>query len=225
MSDSLSPIERALDYRFRDSSLLARALTHSSSGAPHNERLEFLGDAVLEMVISAALFSRHQDLDEGVLSRWRAALVNRKSLAGLARRLQLGDSLQLGSGESKTGGRQRDSILANAFEALVGAAFVDSDYDNVRDVVLRVFGERLNAPDAPATLVDSKSRLQEELQSRALPLPSYSVESITGLEHEQTFHVLCEISASGIRTEGEGGSRRAAEQAAAARALSRLQHA
>lgn len=225
MSDSLSPLERALDYRFRDSSLLARALTHSSSGLPHNERLEFLGDAVLETVISAALFSRHPDLDEGVLSRWRAALVNRESLAGLARRLQLGDCLQLGPGEFKTGGRYRDSMLADAFEALVGAVFVDSGYDSVRGVILRVFGERLDAPDAPATLMDSKSRLQEELQARALPLPSYTVASVTGLEHEQTFHVLCEIAESGIRTKGSGGSRRAAEQAAAARALSRLQHA
>lgn len=224
MSDPLASLEQVLAYRFHDPALLVRALSHSSSGTPDNERLEFLGDAVLEMVISADLFCRHPDADEGRLSRRRAALVNREQLAALARELHLGERLRLGGGEIKTGGRERDSILADAFEALVGAVFVDGGYAQARSVVHNVFGERLNTPDAPDALVDNKSRLQEELQGRAFPLPSYTVAKVTGPEHAQVFHVICEVKAAGIRTEGAGGTRRAAEQAAAERALRRLAH-
>lgn len=224
MSDPLASLEQVLAYRFHDPALLVRALSHSSSGTPDNERLEFLGDAVLETVISADLFCRHPDADEGRLSRRRAALVNREQLAALARDLHLGERLRLGSGEIKTGGRERDSILADAFEALIGAVFVDGGYAQARAVVHNVFGERLHRPDAPDALVDNKSRLQEELQARALPLPSYTVARVTGPEHAQVFHVVCEIPAAEIRTEGAGGTRRAAEQVAAERALRRLPH-
>lgn len=224
MSDPLAVLQRSLGYRFRDPALLTRALSHSSSGALHNERLEFLGDAVLEAVISADLFSEHPQADEGLLSRRRAALVNGEQLAELARGLKLGEHLRLGAGEIKTGGRQRDSLLADAFEALIGAIFVDGGYASATQVIRAVFGARLGSADAFMMLTDSKSRLQEELQARGIQLPSYTVDSVTGPEHAQVFHVLCELAVSGIRTEGEGTTRRAAEQAAAARALDLLAH-
>lgn len=224
MSDPLAVLQRNLGYRFRDPALLIRALSHSSSGALHNERLEFLGDAVLEAVVSADLFSQHPEADEGLLSRWRAALVNGEQLAELARVLKLGERLRLGPGEIKTGGRQRDSLLADAFEALIGAIFVDGGYANATQVIRTVFGERLGSADASTMLADSKSRLQEELQARGIPLPSYKVNSVSGPEHAQVFHVLCELAVSGICTEGEGATRRAAEQAAAAHALDLLAH-
>lgn len=224
MSDPLAVLQRTLGYRFRDPALLVRALSHSSSGALHNERLEFLGDAVLEAVISADLFLQHPEADEGVLSRWRAALVNGEQLAELARGLRLGEHLRLGPGEIKTGGRQRDSLLADAFEALIGAVFVDGGYQKAARVIRTVFGERLGSPDASMMMADHKSRLQEELQARGFPLPLYKMNSVTGPEHAQVFRVLCELAVPGICTEGEGGTRRAAEQAAAARALDLLPH-
>ncbi|MGH8279891.1 MAG: ribonuclease III [Gammaproteobacteria bacterium] len=225
MSEPLAALEHALNYRFRDPALLERALSHSSSGALDNERLEFLGDAVLEAAISADLFFRHPDLDEGTLSRWRAVLVNGEALAAIGAGLALGGYLRLGTGEAKTGGRERHSNLADALEAVIGAVFVDGGFEDARRVIHGIFVPRLNAEHAPAALLDGKSRLQEVLQAQALALPAYTVTQVTGLDHAQTFRVRCEIAAAGICTEGTGTTRRAAEQMAAARALERLRHA
>lgn len=225
MSDSLQRLQSALGYTFHDPALLGQALTHRSIGSDNNERLEFLGDTLLNTAISVALFTGHTRLDEGTLTRLRARLVNQEALAVVAGGLALGDYLRLGPGELKSGGQQRSSILADALEAVLGAVFLDSGYASVSKVILHLFNQQLSSPTLPETLKDSKTRLQEGLQARGLPRPSYSVEAVTGEEHAQTFHILCEIETIGIRTQGTGSSRRAAEQDAAERALALMPHA
>lgn len=211
-------LERALGHRFRDSSLRAAALTHRSAGGSNYERLEFLGDALLGCVIGEALFLRVPRAPEGDLTRLRAQLVREDTLAELARDLDLGEALALGGGELKSGGYRRASILADALEALIGAIYLDSDFETCRRVVLALYRPRLDALPAPAELKDSKTRLQEFQQARQLPLPSYRIVEVSGEAHAQTFTVEC--ACPGLEAVvASGSSRRKAEQAAARRVL------
>lgn len=208
-------LSEAIGYRFSDEELLVRALTHSSFGAAHNERLEFLGDSVLNCAVALELYSKFPGLTEGELSRLRASLVSQPSLAAAAAARGLGLHLRLGEGERKTGGARRPSVLADALEAVVGAAFLDGGFEAARTVVRRLFGETLARIDPATTGKDPKTRLQEYLHSRRLPLPQYSIVATRGDAHELVFEVECEISSLGVRTHGEGPSRRSAEQEAA----------
>lgn len=222
MTTDRASLQRALGHRFTDTGLLELALTHRSVGGINNERLEFLGDALINVCVAETLFRRHLELEEGDLSRLRASLVNQETLAEVARELDLGPHLVLGPGELKSGGFRRASILADALEALVGAVFLDAGFDAARDVILGVLASRLATPPPAESLKDAKTRLQEMLQGRELPLPVYSVESVRGEPHKQTFRVSCRIEPLNVLTEGEGGSRRAAEQEAARNALERM---
>jgi ribonuclease-3 len=218
-------LEQALGHPFADSSLLQTALTHRSHGSPHNERLEFLGDSILNGVIARQLFDRFPDLPEGDLSRLRANLVRQDTLHQLALSLSLGEFLRLGEGELKSGGAQRPSILADALEALFGAIWLDAGFAAASAVIVRLYGDRLAAIVPGQPIKDAKTRLQEYLQGRRLPLPRYALTGTAGEAHVQQFSIACEIDALRIRTEGSGGSRRAAEQMAAERALEKLQDA
>jgi ribonuclease III len=213
------PLLARLDHAFRLPELLEQALTHRSHSALHNnERLEFVGDAVLNCVIAQALFERFPQIAEGDLSRIRASLVNRDTLATLARELDIGGALQFGEGEKKGGGSGRASILADALEAIFGAIFIDGGFDAARRAIIRVFDAELDRVD-PATLgKDPKTRLQEWLQARRIAVPEYVVVDITGEAHAQTFTVECRVPSYDVLTRGAGPSRRVAEQAAAAHA-------
>jgi ribonuclease III len=207
-------LQSALGYAPRDLALFTAALTHRSASGRNNERLEFLGDAVLNLLVAELLYQRFPTADEGDLSRLRAG-----PLAGIAQSLGLGEELQLGSGELKSGGFRRESILADAFEATIGAVYLDTGLEAARAIVTRFCMPLLEALPQADALKDPKTRLQEWLQSRALSLPVYSVESVSGEPHDQHFVVRCEIAAREISTVGEGSSRRRAEQEAAQRAL------
>lgn len=208
-------MSRAIQHVFSDPRLLARAFTHRSSGADNNERLEFLGDSVLNCVVSQALLERFPLAAEGELSRLRANLVNQQALFEVALELDLGASLKLGEGEARTGGHRRPSILADAFEAVVGAVFLDGGYAAASAFVTSNLGARLGAIDIHAPAKDPKTRLQEWLQARRHPLPRYTVVSISGEAHAQHFDVECAIDVLGLATRGSGTSRRAAEQSSA----------
>jgi ribonuclease-3 len=212
MADDLA---RRLGHAFRRPELLDQALTHRSHGARHNERLEFVGDAVLNCVVARALFERFPDLPEGDLSRVRASLVNRDTLADVARRLELSGAIRLGEGELKSGGAERPSILADALEAIYGAVFLDGGFEAARGVIDRTFAEVLGNADPSALGKDPKTRLQEWLQGRRLPVPAYRIVTVAGEAHAQTFTAECAIASLGIATLGQGTSRRVAEQAAA----------
>ena len=207
-----------IGYPFSNPDLLRQALTHRSYGASHNERLEFLGDSVLNCVIAAELFRLFPQLAEGELSRLRASLVNQQSLFEIAQHIDLGRRLLLGEGELKSGGMQRPSILADGLEALIGAVFLDGGFEAARGLILRLYDQPLKSADPRTLGKDAKTLLQEFLQARRIPLPQYSVIATAGEAHEQTFRVECVIPELNIRTEGEGTSRRSAEQAAARRA-------
>ena len=210
------PIERRLGYHFNNAVLLQQALTHRSHGVPHNERLEFLGDALLNFVIARLLFEQFTALPEGDLSRLRAGLVNQHALSELAASLSLGDHLRLGEGELKSGGFRRPSILADAFEALIGAIFLDGGFAVAEKVLADLYRPLLAGIDPQASgNRDPKTRLQEYLQGRRLALPQYSIVSIIGEAHEQLFRVECAIAELSICSRGEGPTRRAAEQQAA----------
>lgn len=211
-----------LGHVFRRPELLALALTHRSHGAAHNERLEFVGDAVLNCAIAAALFERFPAIPEGELSRVRASLVNRDTLARLARGLSLGHEIRLGEGEVRSGGDERPSILADALEAVVGAVFVDAGFDAARAVIERIYAEEFVDLDPAALGKDPKTRLQEWLQARRVAVPEYTVIGIDGEAHAQTFTVECRIPALSVVANGSGTNRRAAEQAAAAAAFTRV---
>lgn len=211
--------EKALGYQFSDAGLLARALTHRSAAAEHNERLEFLGDAVVGLVIAGALFDAKPDADEGTLSRYRADLVRGESLADIARELDVGQWLVMGSGEHRTGGHQRTSVLANALEALFGAILIDGGFDQARQAVLVSFAARLAALPRESELKDPKTRLQELLQARQLPPPEYELTGSSGADHARRFEASCRIEALDITTSGNGTSRQRAEQVAATAAL------
>lgn len=208
-------------HSFRNPDLAVLALTHRSAGRPNNERLEFLGDALLGVTVAELLFEAHPNASEGELSRLRAQLVNGQALAVIARELELGDILKLGPGELKSGGYRRDSILADAFEALVAAVYLDDGYDACRQVVRRLFMPRV--AEIKRSSKDAKTRLQEWLQGRGLPLPVYELTDSYGEDHAKIFDVSCSIDEpEPIRVEGRGGSRRAAEQDAAEAVLRRL---
>ncbi len=213
-----------LGHRFGREDLLVQALTHRSFGSANNERLEFLGDALLGFVIAEALIERFPTANEGTLSRMRAALVKRESLAALARDLRLGDVLRLGTGELRTGGQARDSILADALEAVFGAVYLDAGFERARAVVLERFADRLAQIDANEPGKDPKTRLQEWLQAAHRPLPDYQILAIEGEQHDQTFTVSCKLQDAELMTQGTGTSRRRAEQAAAEQMLELLRH-
>ena len=224
MSTSVEPASGGFTgHAFSTPALLAQALTHRSAGAPHNERLEFLGDAVLGLIVAEALYARWPKADEGSLTRARAELVRESALAGVARRLEIGERLVLGPGEMKSGGHRRDSILSDALEAVIGAVYLDAGYETCRAVVLPWFEEAVSAVPASKVGKDAKTRLQEWLQARQKPLPQYLLERETGEEHARVFTVRCVLSDPAASAEGEGGSRRAAEQAAAAGVLGVLE--
>ena len=214
--------ESRLGYRFRDPALLDAALTHRSAGRTNYERLEFLGDAVLTLVVAMRLYDAYPDADEGELSRYRATLVNGRSLAELAAELGLGDRLRLGGGEMKSGGFRRDSILADALEAVFGAVHLDGGLVAAEAVISRLFAARVAALPGVAELKDPKTRLQELLQGRGLGLPAYAVDDVSGAPHEHWFVASCAVEAFGLRERGEGSSRRRAEQDAAGHALDEL---
>ncbi|MDH5611381.1 MAG: ribonuclease III [Gammaproteobacteria bacterium] len=214
-SRHLTTLIGRLDYSFKDVNLLDEALTHRSVGSHNNERLEFLGDGILNFVIADALFQQRPDLREGDLSRLRASLVNGETLAEIARELDLGDCLNLGTGELKSGGFRRSSILADTVESILGAVYCDGGFDICQALILRLFNDKLkNLPDIDS-LKDPKTRLQELLQSRRLPIPIYDVLSVSGKAHAQTFVVRCSVDGVDCITQAEGGSRRKAEQLAA----------
>ena len=227
MSDAQWParwVREQLGYEPRDLALFRAALTHRSAAGANNERLEFLGDSVLNLLIARELYVAFPQASEGDLSRLRARLVSREPLAEIAAGLNIGAILQLGSGELKSGGFRRQSILADALEALLGAIFLDGGLDAVAPVIVRLFAARIAALPEPEALKDAKTRLQEHLQSRSLALPRYAVTRVEGEDHAQRFTVSCEVAALALHTQGSGSSRRRAEQAAAARMLQDMTH-
>jgi ribonuclease-3 len=215
-------LQRAIGYRFAQPALLVQALTHRSHSTPHNERLEFLGDSILNCIVAAALYRRFGELKEGELSRLRANLVRQETLHQLAQRLALGEYLRLGEGELKSGGYTRPSILADALEALVGATFLDGGFTAAEDVIGQLYRVLLDELDPNDTGKDPKTLLQEFLQGRRVALPKYTVISTRGAAHSQQFEVECNIPEFSIRTTGSGASRRVAEQQAAQRAYEQV---
>lgn len=215
---ALSLVAASLGYRFEDESLLQHAVTHRSFARHHNERLEFLGDAVLDLVVAEELYCRYPDRQEGELSQMRSAIVRGDNLANIGRQLKLGDALRLGAGEAMSGGRDRDSNLANAVEALVAAVHLDGGMAASRAVVLRLFESHLQAADQSAQQ-DAKTRLQEYLQARQCALPEYRVLTQEGSPHEACFRVLCDVPALSLSAAAEGNSIKRAGQAAAAAVL------
>jgi len=213
---------RKLGYEFRQPELLKIALTHRSYGSQNNERMEFLGDAILGYLVSTRLYSHFPEASEGELSRLRASLVKGETLASIATELELGDYMNLGSGELKSGGHRRRSILADAFEAIIGAVYLDSGMENASKFVHRFFDERLSQADPGSLKKDPKTRLQEYLQARGNELPEYQVVATEGKAHEQRFKVACTIDSLADKVMGEGTSRRKAEQAAAEKMLQAL---
>lgn len=211
----------ALGHTFTNPALLEQALTHRSAGHANNERLEFLGDALVNLIVAELIYEQHPRADEGEMTRLRAAFVSGSALAEAARSQSLGDLLLLGPGELKSGGYRRDSILADAFEAVVAAIYKDAGWDVCRGIVRALFAERIRS--APIVPKDSKTRLQEMLQARALPLPVYELMTTRGDDHAKTFDVECRIEALDIRAEGSGSTRRGAEQVAAEQALAELE--
>jgi len=215
-------LQEALQYQFKNLDLLELALTHRSCGSRNNERLEFLGDSILNHTIAENLFRRFEEASEGELSRMRAKLVKGKTLAAVARELDLGEQLKLGPGEMKSGGHRRDSILADTLEAIVGAILLDSGADAVKQCVLRWFESRLGGISPEAAAKDAKTSLQEYLQGRGLPLPDYQLAAVQGEDHCQEFTIICSLENPLLQCEGIGSSRRKAEQLAAAATLEAL---
>lgn len=222
LSKAQSELSHRLGYTFTDSALLERALTHRSHSGDHYERLEFLGDSVLNYAISTELYNRFPDLAEGELTRLRASLVKEETLAKMARQLDVGDCLILGGGELKSGGFDRDSILADSLEAIFGAVLIDGGILAARELIVRLFGPSLEGLNPHAIPKDPKTQLQERLQKRSLATPVYLLLETVGDPHAQTFVVECQIPELSLRTRGQGNTRRAAEQQAAEQALERL---
>jgi ribonuclease-3 len=226
LTSSPESLAKSLGYQFNDPNLLKQALTHCSAGSRNNERLEFLGDALLGCVIAAELFDRYPRAREGELSRLRASLVRRESLADLAQGLEIGRYLRLGAGERKSGGHNRNSILADALEAVFGAIYLDGGFAACRQSILGLFSDKLAAVADPETLKDAKTRLQEHLQSLQMALPEYTVIEVIGEAHAQSFRVQCALGDSPLApTQGSARSRRQAEQKAAGRMLEQLENA
>lgn len=218
----LANLERVIGYAFSERALLSQALSHRSVGRHNNERLEFLGDSILNHLVAEFLYTAFPRAREGTLSRMRAEMVKGETLASVARELELGDYLALGPGELKSGGQRRDSILADSLEALAGAILVDGGIDACRRFVLQVLGDRLQALQDVELDKDPKTRLQEYLQARGLPLPEYQLLDVSGSDHDQEFHVSCRLAKPKSTAEGAGRSIRRAEQAAAKTALGLL---
>lgn len=218
----LSRLQARLRYRFSRPELIEQALTHRSAGSPNNERLEFLGDSILNCVIAVALFERFGDLREGEMSRLRASLVRQESLHRIAADLELGADLRLGEGELRSGGERRPSILADALEAVIGAVYLDGGFEAAQHVVLGLYSEQLAQADPLQSGKDAKTSLQEWLQGRRFPLPHYELVGVRGEAHAQEFEVECRVSKPPLVTTGVGPSRRAAEQRAAQRAFESL---
>ncbi|WP_194090066.1 ribonuclease III [Vibrio hibernica] len=219
MNSQIAKLEKKIGYSFNSADLLNLALTHRSANSQHNERLEFLGDSILSFVIADELYHRFPKINEGDMSRMRATLVRGQTLAELGREFELGDYLKLGPGELKSGGYRRDSILADAVEAIIGASYLDSNVEVVRDVVLSWYQSRLEAIKPGISQKDPKTQLQEFLQGRRKPLPVYTVDKIKGEAHNQEFTVSCDIAGVSTPVIGKGTSRRKAEQSAAELAL------
>ncbi|MCW8887886.1 MAG: ribonuclease III [Gammaproteobacteria bacterium] len=219
MNQDLSLLCRQVGYQFTDIQLLQLALTHRSASKSNNERLEFLGDSILSFIISDVIYHKFPDIDEGQLSRLRAALVKGENFANMARELELGKYLKLGAGELKSGGFRRDSILADAFEALIGAVYLDSNEQQVRTLIFKLFEGQLANIDLNRAIKDPKTRLQEYLQSRRRAVPEYEVIKIEGKSHEQTFTVSCRVEDLEQPVTATGSSRRKAEQAVAEKVL------
>lgn len=219
MADALAALQERLQHRFQDPRLLARALTHRSFSSEHNERLEFLGDSVLNLAVAGLLYQRLQDLPEGDLSRVRANLVKQDTLHKLALDLGLSGLVRLGEGEARSGGHKRPSILADTLEAVIGAVHLDAGYPAAEALVHRLFGSLDIKPEMSAAAKDPKTELQELLQGRKMQLPVYRVVATLGAAHKQTFDVECEVAELGLVERGIGASRRAGEQAAAAAML------
>jgi ribonuclease-3 len=219
MDQRLDELQARIGHRFRETELLARALTHRSFSTDHNERLEFLGDAVLSLAVSSLLFERFAGSDEGDLTRVRAHLVREDSLHRMALQLGLPEVVRLSEGEARGGGAQRASILADALEALIGAVFLDAGFDAAKALVQRLFGEVIAGSEIGGWAKDAKTELQEWLQARRLPVPGYRILATRGQAHAQTFDVECAVPALGLTQSGEGRSRRQAEQEAARRML------
>lgn len=219
---SLEALQRGLAYRFAQHRLLEQAVTHRSYSADHNERLEFLGDSILNMVVAMMLFERFGKLREGELSRLRAQFVRQDALQGIAEKLGIGGVLHLGEGELKSGGDRRPSILADAAEAIFGAVFLDGGFEAARRVIEGLYAPLLADFDPSRSLKDPKTALQERLQARRLALPRYDLVEIRGEAHAQEFEIACVVEALGLRTQGVGNSRRAAEQTAAQAALEQI---
>lgn len=215
-------LTQLLGYPFKEPSLLELALTHRSASGAHNERLEFLGDAVLGFVVAEALFLGNAELSEGDLSRLRASLVSKPALASAARSLGLGQHLVLGSGEAKGGGRDRDSILADAVEAIIAAVYLDGGMESAAALVRKLIAKEASSGNEASARKDSKTALQEFLQAQKRSLPTYRVVSIDGAAHEQWFHVECTVEGLAGAVRGEGGSKKEAEQRAAHLALVQL---
>lgn len=221
LKPKLANLERSIGYQFDDRELLVQALTHRSFGATNNERLEFIGDGLVNAVVAKLLFSAHPELDEGSLSRLRSKLVSRDGLAVIAKRFDLGPLLQLGAGERKSGGRHRDSILADAVEAIAGAILMDTEFGSASAIVSTWFYDDLAGLDTTSTR-DAKTRLQEWLQGKGHALPTYSVVSVSGEDHNQEFEVSCHTEVGDLVSFGRASSRKKAEQAAAGDLLERL---
>ncbi len=215
-------VEYAIGYAFAEATWLTRALTHRSASPTNNERLEFLGDSVLNFVIADEVFRRRPEAPEGDLSRLRANLVNKQSLAEIARGIELGECIQLGSGELKSGGHRRDSILADALEAVFGAIYLDGGFAPVQRVIADLYANRLSDLPSAQELKDPKTRLQEHLQGRGYELPDYQVREVDGVSHDQSFEVACYVRAFDRSSSGRAGSRRKAEQRAAEAMLDTL---
>ena len=222
IAPALQALQQRLGYRYVQPELLRRALTHRSWGAEHNERLEFLGDAVLSLAVSRLLYERLAESDEGDLTRVRAHLVREDSLHRVALALGLPEVMRMSEGEARGGGAQRPSILADAVEALIGAVFLEGGYEAAHAVVQRLFGEVIQATEAESWGKDAKTELQEWLQARRVPVPAYRITATRGQAHAQTFEVECAVATLGLVEHGEGRSRRAAEQEAARRMLEGL---
>jgi len=221
LDNSPAWLKKTLGYTFSDERLLTRALTHRSAGGDNNERLEFLGDSVLQLVVSELVFAERPDASEGRLSRLRSSLVKDATLSQIATELGIGDHLILGSGERKSGGQRRASILADTLEAIFGAAYLDAGLEAARQLIHTAYDERIRELPEGAELRDPKSRLQEYLQGRGQAVPAYAMEKVSGKAHRQSFEVSCGIAESELKTRGTGSTRRDAEQNAA---LAMLEH-
>ena len=211
----MKKLQKNISYQFSDIELLSKALTHRSVSKQNNERLEFLGDSVLGSIISEELYSRHSNIDEGQLSRLRSHLVRGNTLANLAKKLDISENLRLGQGELKSGGFRRESILADTFEAILGAIFLDSDYLTVKKVVLNLFSDLLNEVKSEESLKDFKTQLQEMLQKKGYDLPKYELMQTKGKDHNAVFYVSCHVEALKIKVEKNAKSIKRAEQACA----------